>query len=189
MRPGRCTDALADRPLADALDWLPISTTISGRRLPCGAISVRPGRSRTSGPVARLKIPVRIVQTSPPSPIQTTRKEITMSSRREAWLCGLRDADDKQETELITIERDANGCARVIELTNGRAHYLHPADDHQPQHSRRGRRHESHLCPSFSRAGGRGRELQEARKRESTPDSASSTFNDLRTRVGQDGYP
>jgi hypothetical protein len=69
--------------------------------------------------VARLKIPARIVQTSPPNRIPTSRKGATMSSFREAWLCVLQDADGNEETELITIERDGRGAPPVIELTNG----------------------------------------------------------------------
>jgi hypothetical protein len=42
-----------------------------------------------------------------------------MTSRRETWLCVLQDADDNEETELITIERACDGAAPVIELTNG----------------------------------------------------------------------
>jgi hypothetical protein len=42
-----------------------------------------------------------------------------MTSRRETWLCVLQDADDNEETELITIERACDGDAPVIELTNG----------------------------------------------------------------------
>jgi hypothetical protein len=69
--------------------------------------------------VARLNIPARIVHTSPPSRIQTIRKEGTMSTRREAWFCILQDADGSEETELIMIERGGDGAAPVIELTNG----------------------------------------------------------------------
>ncbi|MGH3117398.1 MAG: hypothetical protein ACRDQ2_09860 [Gaiellales bacterium] len=42
-----------------------------------------------------------------------------MSTRREAWLCVLQDADGHGETELITIERGRDRSALVIELTNG----------------------------------------------------------------------
>ena len=70
-------------------------------------------------PVARLNIPARIVPTSPPSPTPTTRMGVTMSSRLEAWLCVLQDADGNEETELITIDRNGDGCAPVIEVTNG----------------------------------------------------------------------
>ena len=42
-----------------------------------------------------------------------------MASRREAWLCVLQDADDNEETELITIERGRADAAPVIEVTNG----------------------------------------------------------------------
>jgi hypothetical protein len=70
-------------------------------------------------PAARLTIPGRIVQTSPPTLTQTTRKEVTMTSSREAWLCVLQDADGNEETELITIERGREGTAPVIEVTNG----------------------------------------------------------------------
>jgi hypothetical protein len=78
-----------------------------------------PGGVEPPVPVARLKIPVRIMQTSPPSRIPTTGKGVTMLSLREAWLCVLQDADGNDETELITIERDGDGAPPVIELTNG----------------------------------------------------------------------
>ncbi len=42
-----------------------------------------------------------------------------MSSRREAWLCVLQDADGNEEMELVTIERNGDGAPPVIELTNG----------------------------------------------------------------------
>ncbi len=42
-----------------------------------------------------------------------------MSTRREAWLCVLQDADGNEETELVTIERNGDGAPPVIELTNG----------------------------------------------------------------------
>jgi hypothetical protein len=42
-----------------------------------------------------------------------------MSSLREEWLCVLQDADDNQETELITIERACHDAPPVIELTTG----------------------------------------------------------------------
>jgi hypothetical protein len=44
---------------------------------------------------------------------------MTMSSLREAWLCVLQDADGNEETELITIERNGDCAAPVLELTNG----------------------------------------------------------------------
>ena len=69
--------------------------------------------------MARLSIPARTVQTGPPSHIQTIRKGVTMSTRREAWLCVLQDADGSEETELIMIERDSDGGPPVIELTSG----------------------------------------------------------------------
>jgi hypothetical protein len=78
-----------------------------------------PGGVEPPVPVARLNIPVRIVQTTPPTRTPTTRKGVTMSSLREAWLCVLQDADGNEETELITIERDGRGAPTVIELTNG----------------------------------------------------------------------
>jgi hypothetical protein len=65
-----------------------------------------------------MKIPARIVRTRPLKPIPTTRKEVTMSNCREAWLCVHQDADDNQETELITIERASADSPPVIELTN-----------------------------------------------------------------------
>jgi hypothetical protein len=64
-------------------------------------------------------MPARIVQTRPPSRTQTTRKGVTMSSHREAWLCVLQDADGNEETELVTIERNGDGAPPLIELTNG----------------------------------------------------------------------
>jgi hypothetical protein len=36
--------------------------------------------------------------------VQTTRKEITVLTRREAWLSVIQDTDGNEETELITIE-------------------------------------------------------------------------------------
>jgi hypothetical protein len=69
--------------------------------------------------VARLNIPARIVQTSPPSLTQMTPKEVTMSNLREAWFCVLQDADGNEETELVMIERGRHGAVPVIELTNG----------------------------------------------------------------------
>ena len=42
-----------------------------------------------------------------------------MSSLREAWLCVLQEMDGQEETELVTIERNGEDCAPVIELTNG----------------------------------------------------------------------
>jgi len=39
--------------------------------------------------------------------------------RRKAWLRLLQRADDKQETELITIERNGDGAPPVIECTHG----------------------------------------------------------------------
>ena len=42
-----------------------------------------------------------------------------MSSLREAWLCGLQDADGNEETELNTIERNGGSSAPVLQLTNG----------------------------------------------------------------------
>jgi hypothetical protein len=53
-------------------------------------------------PVARLNILARIVQTSPLNRTQTTRREVTMTSRRGAWLCVLQEADGTEEAELIT---------------------------------------------------------------------------------------
>jgi hypothetical protein len=44
-------------------------------------------------PLGRLGIAAQTVQTIPPSRIQTTGKGVTMSTRREAWLCVLQDAD------------------------------------------------------------------------------------------------
>jgi hypothetical protein len=69
--------------------------------------------------VARLTIPARSVQTRALSSIQTTRKGVTMSTRCEAWLCVLQDADGNEETELVTIERNGEGAPPLIELTNG----------------------------------------------------------------------
>jgi hypothetical protein len=78
-----------------------------------------PGGVEPPVPVARPKIPARSVQTSPLSSIQTTRKGVTMSTRREAWLCVLQDADGNEDTELVTIEWDGDGAPPLIELTNG----------------------------------------------------------------------
>jgi len=39
-----------------------------------------------------------------------------MSSLREAWLCVLQEMDGQEETELVTIERNGEDCAPVIEL-------------------------------------------------------------------------
>jgi len=68
--------------------------------------------------VARPNIPARIVQTSLLNLTPTTREEVTMPTRREAWLCVLQDADGNEETELITIERKGD-APPLIELTNG----------------------------------------------------------------------
>lgn len=89
-----------------------------------------PGGVEPPVPVARLNIPGRIVQTSAPSRIQTTRKGATMSSLREAWLCVFQDADGHEETELITIECNGDGRASAIELTNGLRNHLHCAGDY-----------------------------------------------------------
>jgi hypothetical protein len=78
-----------------------------------------PGGVEPPVPVARLTITARSVQTRALSSIQTTRKGVTMSTRREAWLCVLQDADGNEETELVTIERNGDGAPPVIELTNG----------------------------------------------------------------------
>jgi hypothetical protein len=82
-------------------------------------VTLAPGGVEPPVPVPRLNIPARIVQMSLPSSSKTIRKEVTMSSSREAWLCVLQDADGHEETELITIERGRNDSAPVIELTNG----------------------------------------------------------------------
>jgi hypothetical protein len=42
-----------------------------------------------------------------------------LSTRREAWLCVLQDADGNEETELVTIERNGECAPPLIELTNG----------------------------------------------------------------------
>jgi hypothetical protein len=42
-----------------------------------------------------------------------------LSTRREAWLCVLQDADGNEETELVTIEWNGDGAPPLIELTNG----------------------------------------------------------------------
>ena len=78
-----------------------------------------PGGVEPPVPVARLSVPARTVQTSPPNRTLTTRKGVTMLSLREAWLCVLQDADGMEEPELITIERAGDGAPPVIELTNG----------------------------------------------------------------------
>jgi hypothetical protein len=78
-----------------------------------------PGGVEPPVPVARRTIPAWSVQTRAVSSIQTTRKGVTMSSRREAWLCVLQDADGNEETELVTIERNGEGAPPLIELTNG----------------------------------------------------------------------
>jgi hypothetical protein len=58
-----------------------------------------PGGVEPPASVARLSIPARIVQTSPPNRTLTTRKGVTMSSLREAWLCVLQEMDGQEETE------------------------------------------------------------------------------------------
>jgi hypothetical protein len=103
-----------------------------------------PGGVEPPVPVARLKIPARIVQTDPLSLLETTRKEVTMTSRRETWLCVFQDADSNEETELITIDRGRDGSAPVIELTNGvRITCTLPATG--PTNSR-SRRNDPHPC-------------------------------------------
>jgi hypothetical protein len=42
-----------------------------------------------------------------------------MSTRREAWLSVIQNADGPEEVELVTIERNTDGAPPVIELTNG----------------------------------------------------------------------
>ncbi len=42
-----------------------------------------------------------------------------MSTRREAWLCVVEDADGHEETELGTIEWNGDGAPPLLELTNG----------------------------------------------------------------------
>jgi hypothetical protein len=81
--------------------------------------AMAPGGVEPPVPVARLTIPGRTEQTRPAEPHPDDRKEVTMSTRRKAWLWVLQDADGREETELITIERNAEGTPPVIELTNG----------------------------------------------------------------------
>jgi hypothetical protein len=84
-----------------------------------GDSTMAPGGVEPPVPVARLTISAGIVQTSALSRIQTTRKGVTMSTHREAWLCVLQDADGNEETELVTIERNGECAPPLIELTNG----------------------------------------------------------------------
>ena len=41
-----------------------------------------------------------------------TRHGVMMTSLPETWLCVLQDADDNEETELLTIERVGDGARR-----------------------------------------------------------------------------
>lgn len=68
-----------------------------------------PGGVEPPASGARLKIPARIVQITLPTRNQTTRKGVTMSTIREAWLSVVQDGDGREETELVTIDRDADG--------------------------------------------------------------------------------
>jgi hypothetical protein len=88
-----------------------------------------PGGVEPPDPVVRVKIPARTVQIALANHDQTTRKGVTMSTIREAWLSVLQDADGREETELVTIERNTDGAPPVIELTNGiRVTCIEPAD-------------------------------------------------------------